>query len=52
MGAWAGDILTEHGGKVLAVSDVNSALFNEGGLDIKALRAHLAQGVCVGIVGF
>ena len=44
VGAWAAEILTESGGKVLAVSDVNSAVFNEGGLDIKALRHHLAKG--------
>jgi glutamate dehydrogenase/leucine dehydrogenase len=44
VGSWAADILSEAGGKVLAVSDVSHALVNEGGLDIKALRTHVAQG--------
>jgi glutamate dehydrogenase/leucine dehydrogenase len=44
VGAWAADILADHGGKVTAVSDVNAAMVNEGGLDIKALRHHLAKG--------
>ena len=44
MGAWAADILTDHGGKVTAVSDVNAAIVNENGLDIKGLRQHLAAG--------
>jgi glutamate dehydrogenase (NAD(P)+) len=44
VGAWAADILTDHGGKVTAVSDVNAAIVNEGGLDIKALRRHLGKG--------
>ncbi|KAF6263223.1 hypothetical protein COO60DRAFT_1491188 [Scenedesmus sp. NREL 46B-D3] len=44
VGAWAADILTDHGGKVLAVSDAFGAIQNENGLDIKALRAHVAAG--------
>lgn len=44
VGAWAAEILQEHGGKVVAVSDVSSAIGNEKGLDIKALRAHAATG--------
>lgn len=44
VGAWAAEFLADHGGKVLAVSDVSSALANEGGLDVKALRAHVAAG--------
>ena len=42
VGAWAAEIFTEHGGKVVAVSDANSAIFNENGLDIVALRRHVA----------
>lgn len=30
--------------QVTAVSDVNAALVNEGGLDIKVLRHHLGKG--------
>jgi glutamate dehydrogenase (NAD(P)+) len=42
VGAWASQLITENGGKVVAVSDADSAIFNEDGLDIKALRC-----VCV-----
>lgn len=48
MGAWAADLLAEKGGKVIAVSDVSSAIINEKGLDIKALRAHLGAGKALG----
>jgi glutamate dehydrogenase (NAD(P)+) len=48
VGAWAAQILEEHGGKVVAVSDVSSATGNEKGLDIKALRAHAATGKPLG----
>ena len=44
VGAWAAEILHEMGGKVIAVSDVGSAIINEAGLDIKALRRHAAAG--------
>jgi len=44
VGAWAAEILEEHGGKVVAVSDVSSAVANDKGLDVKALRAHAATG--------
>ena len=42
MGAWAAEIFAEHGGKVLAVSDAGGAVYNEKGLDVLALRRHLA----------
>ena len=42
MGAWAAEIFQEHGGKVVAVSDAGGAIANEAGLDILALRRHLA----------
>jgi len=41
VGAWAAEIFSEHGGKVVAVSDANSAVHNEKGLDIVALRRHV-----------
>jgi len=44
VGAWAAEILTEMGGKVIAVSDISGAILNEKGLDIKGLRAHMASG--------
>lgn len=44
VGAWAAEIFQEHGGIVRAVSDVYGAIYNEAGLDIKAVRQHLAEG--------
>jgi len=44
VGAWAADLISEQGGKVVAISDVTSAVANEKGLDVKALRAHAAAG--------
>lgn len=43
VGAWAAQILHEQGGRVVAVSDVHSAIHNEAGLDVPSLRAHLAD---------
>jgi glutamate dehydrogenase (NAD(P)+) len=43
VGAYAAEIYAEQGGKVIAVSDANGAVLNEAGLDIKALRRHLAE---------
>lgn len=48
VGAWAADILQEHGGRVQAVSDATSAVYNEAGLDVKALRQHVALGKPLG----
>lgn len=44
MGAWAAEIFTEHGGIVTTVSDASGALHNPKGLDIVALRRHVAEG--------
>mmetsp|Transcript_11863 Transcript_11863/g.25473 ORF Transcript_11863/g.25473 Transcript_11863/m.25473 type:complete len:449 (-) Transcript_11863:687-2033(-) len=44
VGAWAADILQEQGGKVVAVSDVSGAIHNDKGINIKALRQHIASG--------
>ena len=44
VGAWAAQIFQEHGGKVTAASDAFGATKNEQGLDILALRSHLATG--------
>ncbi len=49
VGAWAAEIFSEHGGKVVAVSDANSAVFNEKGLDIVALRRHVTAKNPIGI---
>jgi len=44
VGAWASEIFQEQGGKVLAVSDAFGAIYNEQGLNVKALRKHIAEG--------
>ena len=44
MGAYAAEIFADNGGKVIAVSDAFGAIHNEAGLDIKALRKHIAGG--------
>ena len=44
VGSWAAEIFEEQGGKVIAVSDAFGAIYNENGLDIKALRRHIADG--------
>ena len=44
VGAWAAEIFQEQGGVVQAVSDAYGALYNEQGIDIKALRQHLGEG--------
>lgn len=43
MGSWAAQILHEHGGRVVAVSDAFGAIANEHGLPIPELRQHLAD---------
>lgn len=42
VGAWAAEMLHVRGGRVLCVSDRDGAIHNEQGLDIRALRRHLA----------
>lgn len=44
VGAWAAEIFHEQGGKVLAASDAFGAVKNEQGLDVPALRKHIATG--------
>lgn len=43
VGAWAAQILHEQGGRVIAVSDVNGAVHNATGIDVPALRKHIAD---------
>ena len=38
VGAWAAELIEEKGGLVMAASDAEGAIYNESGLDIKALR--------------
>lgn len=44
MGAWAAQIFAEQGATVIAVSDAFGAVRNDKGLDVPALRQHLAGG--------
>ncbi|KAF5828671.1 glutamate dehydrogenase [Dunaliella salina] len=44
IGAWTAQLLQEAGAKVIGVSSAETAVYNENGLDIKALREHVSQG--------
>lgn len=44
VGAWAAELFEEEKGRVVAVSDAFGATHNDTGLDVKALRAHVAAG--------
>jgi glutamate dehydrogenase (NAD(P)+) len=50
VGSWAAQLITEAGGKVIAISDVTGAVKNLNGLDIAQLVKHSAQNI--GIKGF
>lgn len=50
MGSWAARLISECGGKVVAVSDITGALKNSKGLDIPRLVTHSTQNR--GIKGF
>ncbi len=52
VGSWAAQILHRLGGRIIAVSDVGGGIHNPTGLDIDALRAHVAAtGSVVGFDG-
>lgn len=44
VGAWAAEIFSEMGGKVLAVSDAFGAVESAEGLNVPELRRHLGAG--------
>ncbi|OEL36315.1 Glutamate dehydrogenase [Dichanthelium oligosanthes] len=50
VGSWAAQLITEAGGKVIAISDVTGAVKNVNGLDIAQLVKHSAENK--GIKGF
>ena len=50
VGSWAAQLITEAGGKVVAISDVSGAVKNVNGLDIPKLMKHSAENR--GIKGF
>ena len=41
MGAWAAELISLQGGKIVAISDRSGAIVNEDGLDVPALRRHM-----------
>ncbi|KAB2910538.1 MAG: glutamate dehydrogenase [Kofleriaceae bacterium] len=43
VGSWAARLIAQAGGKVIAVSDIDSAVQNEHGLDCEALAAWMQQ---------
>lgn len=50
VGSFASQLLSEQGAKIIAVSDVTGGVRNPGGLNIPALRAHVAE--AGGVVNF
>lgn len=50
VGSWAALLISEQGGKVVAVSDVTGAIKNEKGLDIPGLMKHVKENH--GVKGF
>ncbi|URD88432.1 glutamate dehydrogenase [Musa troglodytarum] len=50
VGSWAAQLISEAGGKVIAISDVTGAITNTNGLDIEKLLKHSAENR--GIKGF
>ena len=43
MGSWAADLISEKGGKIVAVSDISGAVKNSKGLDIPSLLKHVTE---------
>ncbi|MFQ5553781.1 MAG: Glu/Leu/Phe/Val dehydrogenase dimerization domain-containing protein [Acidimicrobiia bacterium] len=43
VGSWAASLLAERGALIVAVSDVSGAVRNREGIDVAALRDHVAQ---------
>lgn len=50
VGSWAAQLISENGGKVVAISDITGALKNSKGLDIPRLVKHAIENR--GIRGF
>lgn len=43
VGSWAAQLISESGGKVVAVSDITGAIKNSNGIDIPALLKHVKE---------
>jgi glutamate dehydrogenase (NAD(P)+) len=50
VGAWAARLLADHGGSIVAISDVTGAVRNPRGLDLRALDEHVQK--AGGVRGF
>ena len=50
MGSWAAQLISENGGKIVAVSDITGAIKNSKGLDIPSLLNHAKENR--GVKGF
>lgn len=44
VGYWASHFLSEEGAKIVGVQEYNGCLYNPNGIDIVALKSHLAKG--------
>ena len=43
MGSWAAQLISENGGKIVAVSDITGAIKNSKGIDIPRLLNHVKE---------
>lgn len=43
MGAWAAQLISEQGGKIVAISDITGAIKNSKGIDIPSLLKHAKE---------
>ncbi|RVX09736.1 Glutamate dehydrogenase 1 [Vitis vinifera] len=43
VGSWAAQLISEHGGKIVAVSDITGAIKNSKGIDIPSLLKHSVE---------
>lgn len=50
VGSWAARLISELGGKVVAVSDISGAIKNKNGLDVDSLLKHVKENR--GVKGF
>lgn len=50
VGSWAAQLISEKGGKIVAVSDITGAIKNSKGLDIPSLLKHVKENR--GVKGF
>lgn len=50
VGYWTSHFLVKDGVKIIGVQEYNGSVFNKDGIDIEALKAHLAEGN--GVIGY